>query len=720
MLMPLRRETDVDEREDGEGGKEEEEEEKEEVDKVNFHQLRISQQQSIDLEDGIPEDETDEQTDTRLNMWYEKWCHPDDDEVATFRRVRSLFGAKRDGAGLVDPTLHDKFYSIMTHYAHMMARLGDRRLADSSSPDPAVKTRYGKLLKISECIHYGLNMILCGGKVRLITNTRSQALIPDHLLQIRYVPPDFGDINKYQQLLLFYLQRARELQFRKKGTEIFKPILTDAGVFTHAWKRVSEIEDFVYSAVFPREHYPEQWKWLSDKPGNAKSAAIYLEKAWEHDFPFLNRDKKILSFRNGLYFVDRDVFRGFDHPEVTHSMTAANFFNVEFEVEKYDTLLRTCWCKQRRLEEEKSPPPPPTAAAAPLPPPPVGDGVAAEPPDEEIECTCEDDYMKLPTPATDSVLRHQGLTLDVMRWVYAMIGRLFFDVNERDSWQIQMFLKGVAGTGKSSLLRLAEYLFDPSDVGIFGNNVEINYPLEAIVDKHIYLAMDINDGFRLDQYIWQSMVSGEPVSVSRKFKTPKMVVWRSHGIFAGNGIMQWNDNGGSVSRRLMIVPFEKLVQRGDPKLLQKMKAEIAPFIKKCIMAYLSMVDNYAFVEIWSVLPPLFKETKKSLQKQTHSLEAFINSPKVRTGAELSVPQRLFEQAYVDFCHQQGLERKQMNSDFYALVFQKHGIGVDNVGGHSYMGSTECWEEPFVTGVDLTDNIRKYQRSLNAFPLPVVA
>lgn len=674
---------------------------------VNFQQLRVTQQKALDLEQEIPAEEPPETTEKRLELWCDKWCPTEEhisNEVETFRRVRQLFGARTDDDILVEPSLSDKFYSVMTHYGKLLAHLATKQLADPASPDPLIKGRWGKMLKISECIFHGVATLVNVGKVRLITNTRSHALIPDHLLAVRYMAPDVGDINKFQQLLLFYLSRTREMAYRKKGTTCFKPRLTDTGVYTHSFVTVCEIDDFVYSAIFPKEHYMEQWKWFSDKPGNAKAASAFLEKVWDSDFPFLNRNKHILAFRNGLYFVDREMFIPFGDPSITNDMVASNYFNVDFEDERYEQILKTCTCCNK-----KAPPLEPDVASA-------GEEEKVEMDEAKEECKCEDNPMKLPTPTIDSIFIHQGLEEDAMMWIYGMVGRLFFDVGALDNWQILLFVVGVAATGKSSFLRIIEYLFDPSEVGIFNNNVEPNYPLQGIVDKQIFLAFDIYEGFRLDQYVAQSMISGEPISVAQKFKQPKMVTWKSSGVFAGNGIMKWNNNGDSVARRFMIVPFKRQVKKGDPRLLEKMKSEVAVFLKKCVMAYHSLVERHGTTPIWSALPEVFRETRRGLQKQTHPLESFITSTKVKTGYGLELPWSVFEKAYQDFCAQQKILPPRLEEEFYGNVFQSYGLTIEENAARTYGTSGEIWEERFLCGVDLSENLKRIQRTVH---IPIV-
>ena len=48
---------------------------------------------------------------------------------------------------------------------------------------------------------------------------------------------------------------------------------------------------------------------------------------------------------------------------------------------------------------------------------------------------------------------------DVQRWLYVLVGRLLFPVGQHDDWQVIPFLKGTAGTGKSSIAAILQEWF---------------------------------------------------------------------------------------------------------------------------------------------------------------------------------------------------------------------------------------------------------------------
>lgn len=105
----------------------------------------------------------------------------------------------------------------------------------------------------------------------------------------------------------------------------------------------------------------------------------------------------------------------------------------------------------------------------------------------------------------------------------------------------------------------------------FSNTVEKNFPLEALVDCFMYLALDIGSDFTLDQTLWQSMVSGEEVAINRKNKLRITVIWVHPGMLAGNNMPPWRDNSHSVSRRMVHFAFEKCVTGTNPFLPELMR-----------------------------------------------------------------------------------------------------------------------------------------------------
>ena len=48
--------------------------------------------------------------------------------------------------------------------------------------------------------------------------------------------------------------------------------------------------------------------------------------------------------------------------------------------------------------------------------------------------------MDIPTPNIDTILLYQGFSPAVCRVIYAMLGRMIYDVGQKDSLQVVPFL----------------------------------------------------------------------------------------------------------------------------------------------------------------------------------------------------------------------------------------------------------------------------------------
>lgn len=299
--------------------------------------------------------------------------------------------------------------------------------------------------------------------------------------------------------------------------------------------------------------YQDAWRCAYKGGGrNITNAAQQLEECEEQEFKTIHKDRKALSFDNYIYFIKEDAVLEHGHPDIPPGLTCAKFFKCKFENELYE---------QQMAET--------------------------------------DDWRRIETPAAEAIMDSQKFDSAVKAWMYCLSGRMYFDINEQDSWQIQKFLKGIAGmylllntfrshacdtgTGKSTLLRNQEYTYDACDLGIMSNTIEKNFPLESLIDCFMYLALDISNDFNLDQTLWQSMVSGEEVAVNRKNKLRITVLWVHPGAMAGNNMPPWKDNAGSVSRRIAHFDFGIVVSGANPYLPELLRKQFAPWVKKIAM-----------------------------------------------------------------------------------------------------------------------------------------
>ena len=141
-----------------------------------------------------------------------------------------------------------------------------------------------------------------------------------------------------------------------------------------------------------------------------------------------------------------------------------------------------------------------------------------------------------------------------------LLGKLLYWVNELEKWQISPYFKGVAGTGKGLLVKLFPMIFHPSNIGVMTNNIEEKFGLASLANEDIFCitAPEIQENITLDQTQFQSMVSGEAVTYAVKNQNSRTKMnWEKPIIMASNVFPNWNDNSGSLQRRLIILNFHK-------------------------------------------------------------------------------------------------------------------------------------------------------------------
>jgi len=200
-------------------------------------------------------------------------------------------------------------------------------------------------------------------------------------------------------------------------------------------------------------------------------------------------------------------------------------------------------------------------------------------------------------------------------------------LNRHDNWQIIPFFKGRAGSGKSTIGQIVKHFYQHQDVGILSNNCEKKFGLQSLLQKYIWVCLEMKKSMSLDQAEFQSMVSGEDVSVAVKNQLAVQLTWDSPGLLCGNEPPSYMDAQGSIARRMAVLNFPFSVRADDavPDLLQLiLERELAALILKCNCAYREICEQHAGSDIWKIMPQYFKEERKRFQMETDPLFGVIH------------------------------------------------------------------------------------------------
>ena len=463
----------------------------------------------------------------------------------------------------------------------------------------------------------------------------------------------------FQMCLLYSLDQTAKAGYRRYKGQCCEEIRTVEGHRTRAWQPKFSIEQFIYSLA-RKDTYFTTWKNFTSRGSVFRDVIDNMSKCIDAQFPEITKRRNVWSFKNGVFvgkewIPDRGVydcrFYPYDSREflcLDPTIISCKYFDQQFD--DFSHLKN---------------------------------------------------WQDIPTPYFDSVLKYQHFEDEVCNWAYVMGGRLCYDVGELDGWQVIPFFKGIARSGKSTLItKVFKKFYEPEDVGTLSNNIEKKFGLSAIKDSFMFIAPEVKGDLALEQAEFQSMVSGEDVSVAVKNKTAVSIEWKVPGVLGGNEVPNWKDNSGSVLRRILPWNFSKQVMDADPQLDEKLNRELPIILLKCIRAYLDYSNRYRNKDIWNVVPDYFKKIQKQVAMVASTIHNFLESTKIVFGKDLFVPQTLFIQVFNQHCQANNLGKPRFNQDFYAGPFSSRDIEVREEVV-TYKGRT-YHRQPVIYGVDVVE------------------
>jgi NOL1/NOP2/fmu family ribosome biogenesis protein len=470
------------------------------------------------------------------------------------------------------------------------------------------------------------------------------------------------DASPYQRLLLYLLNKTYTQKMKRYKGQCCKQIeTTEGGHLTRAWKPVMEIKEFVYFYTQKEDKY-DMWRNMTSKGSIVRDTVTHLSMCRDIQFPEIHKNRTVWSFQNG-------IFVGKEWSEEECGYMSKFYPYGSNDIGNLDPTVVSCKYFDQEFPEENM-------------------SIAA--------------WQDIKTPVIQSIMEYQRFSNEVMDWMYVFIGRLCFDTNDQDAWQVIPFLKGIAGSGKSTIItKVCKRFYDPEDVRTLSNNIEKKFGLWSIHDGFMFISPEVKGDLALEQAEFQSMVSGEDVSIARKNEKALSMTWNVPGILGGNEVPSYRDNSGSVLRRLVTWNFARQVSQPDPQLDGKLEAEIPTILCKCVRAYLDYSRKYSKKDIWSVLPPYFKTVQSQVATVTNPLQHFLASDKLVYGVDKFIPQKLFVQIFNQHCQENVLGRSKFNEDIYAGPFSSREIDVKS-GSMTYRGKAYA-NQKFIHGVDAIED-----------------
>jgi len=217
----------------------------------------------------------------------------------------------------------------------------------------------------------------------------------------------------------------------------------------------------------------------------------------------------------------------------------------------------------------------------------------------------------------------------------------------------------------------------------------------------MFIAPEVKGDLCLEQAEFQSLVSGEDISIACKYEKAKSVEWKTPGILGGNEVPNWRDNSGSILRRMLSWNFSKRVVDADPHLDEKLDKELPVILLKCIRAYLDYAQRFSDQAVWNIVPEYFKTVQNEVAMVTNSLQNFLSAERVKYAPDLFCPQTIFVTSFNAHCLENNLGKVRFNQDFYQGPFGMRDIEVRKETNKVYRGRVYPVQS-FIYGLDIVD------------------
>jgi hypothetical protein len=356
-------------------------------------------------------------------------------------------------------------------------------------------------------------------------------------------------------------------QKREYGSKAWQPCMTPN-------KRLQTLEDWMNRTLDRMVHYDLWVKFVSNYSSHVKNCGKYLRDTYDTSLPWVVRNHEWFSYSNGVYNIRTAKFVPYDQindPNLQR-MGTANFVDSEFD---------PAWL-QVSVDE-------------------------------------------MDVDGYDTILSSQQYKKDMVMWLDAFFGRLFFPTNSLDTWEKLIVITGWAATGKSTIAKMLAHIIGEVNVGYIACNCEEQWALANVYDKSVWMCLELKNSFRLPTGVMQSMVSGETVVVNEKHKTAFTLVWELPGLLVGNELpLTWStDAQNALARRVMPFPFCIAPPTQDSTVAKRLAANLGKLLVRITRRYVALAEQFKDQKIDDHLPDALKDSLEDFKKKSAPISQFF-------------------------------------------------------------------------------------------------
>lgn len=427
------------------------------------------------------------------------------------------------------------------------------------------------------------------------------------------------------------------------GGDIYLPRFVEGStVFANAYKRYTVTKGSSLSAkaadVLPvliggLDEAGDDFETIVAESGHLDRIVSVMLSTKSPYLPEIKLDPSLRSFRNGVYDALRDEF--YPHKSKRIPGVSCEFYsNVNFDRELMEPQFMDPLNFKGKFKKRAN-----------------SMDVDEEEDDDDIETTNPRWWKIFTTKAssfhklvsyqfpvfnpsvageTHSTYRNPN---QILRFVYAMLGRSLFEVNLIEPGFEQILaLIGIAGVGKSKLLGVITNLV--SAHAVIKSNPEKQFGYSNLVKKSVKLL--ITDEIDRDCTIAQDFLlmvgssqgrsnENAKVQIAVKNQDPAEITIQQPMIISGNDFPRtWQDTGGRLRRRIFGILFDKKVSQPDPFLSAKLDNELPSILVGLTRAYHALVRCANGLTMRNIMPKDLQRDRDLIMRSSSLVRDFCN------------------------------------------------------------------------------------------------
>lgn len=232
-------------------------------------------------------------------------------------------------------------------------------------------------------------------------------------------------------------------------------------------------------------------------------------------------------------------------------------------------------------------------------------------------------------------------------------------------YERMLWLYGKGQNGKSTVLNVLEEMIGSVNVCTISLSQVTKDQKTRHGIEHKKLILSSETGRDLDVDVLKQLVTGEKVTIERKFHDARQTNDYGKIIVATNNLPKAEDTY-AFYRRMIIMPFEVVIpdSEKDTHLIDKLKKELPGILNWALAAFPGLVERNEFTE-----SELCRQALKRYMAQADSVLLFVSQMCQKSATTTRGSDLYF--AYQSFCQFMRLDRKVGRNDFYKQL-EAHG------------------------------------------------